>query len=105
PKWLKEQVGLTKAQAEALSREIEAAADDASRVEALARYAVTGRGRDKVLSIARPEQLVLQPGSERRRTSSHYTPRSLTEPIVRRTMEPLLAAMGEVPRSDAIVEL
>ena len=105
PKWLKEQVGLTKAQAEALSRDIEAAADDASRVEALARYAVTGRGRDKALSIARPEQLVLQPGSERRRTSSHYTPRSLTEPIVRRTMEPLLATMGEVPTSNAIVEL
>lgn len=27
---------------------------------------------------------------------SHYTPRSLVEPIVRRTLEPLLLAMGEV---------
>lgn len=39
-------------------------------------------------------QLVLQPGEERRRTSSHYTPRSLSEPIVRKTLEPLLRAMS-----------
>ena len=32
--------------------------------------------------------LVIQPGPERRRTSSHYTPRELTEPIVARTLEP-----------------
>ena len=39
-------------------------------------------------------QLVLQPGEERRRTSSHYTPRTLSEPIVRKTLEPLLRAMS-----------
>jgi hypothetical protein len=49
--------------------------------------------------------LVLQPGPERRRTSSHYTPRSLSEPIVRRTLEPLLACMGESPSSDRLLEL
>lgn len=38
-------------------------------------------------------RLVIQPGQERRRTSSHYTPRSLSAPIVARTLEPLLAAM------------
>jgi hypothetical protein len=50
-------------------------------------------------------QLVLQPGPERRRTSSHYTPRSLSEPIVRRTLEPLLLAMGEEPSSARLLDL
>lgn len=35
--------------------------------------------------------MVLQPSEERRRSGSHYTPRSLTEPIVRTTLEPILA--------------
>ena len=37
--------------------------------------------------------MVLQPGRERRASGSHYTPRSLTEPIVRRTIGPLLARL------------
>ena len=34
--------------------------------------------------------IVLQPSDERRRSGSHYTPRSLTEPIVRTTLKPIL---------------
>ena len=34
--------------------------------------------------------MVLQPSDERRRSGSHYTPRELTEPIVRTTLEPIL---------------
>ena len=34
--------------------------------------------------------MVFQPSDERRRSGSHYTPRSLTEPIVRTTLEPIL---------------
>jgi hypothetical protein len=34
--------------------------------------------------------MVLQPSEERRRSGSHYTPRILTEPIVRTTLEPIL---------------
>ena len=34
--------------------------------------------------------LVLQPNEERRRSGSHYTPRELTEPIVRQTLAPIL---------------
>ncbi len=49
--------------------------------------------------------LVIQPGPERRRTSSHYTPRELTEPIVERTLEPLIKAMGETPASDKLLTL
>ncbi len=37
--------------------------------------------------------MVLQPSEERRRSGSHYTPRALTEPIVRRTLEPILARL------------
>lgn len=49
--------------------------------------------------------LVLQPTEERRRTGSHYTPRSLTEPIVQRTLDPVLKALGAHPRSEAILGL
>jgi hypothetical protein len=34
--------------------------------------------------------LLLQPTDERRRSGSHYTPRSFTEPIVRTTLRPIL---------------
>ena len=34
--------------------------------------------------------MVLQPSEERRRSGSHYTPRALTEPIVRTTLAPIL---------------
>lgn len=52
-----------------------------------------------------PGRLVLQPGPERRRTSSHYTPRSLSEPVVRRALEPLLGAMGGAPTAEQILSL
>ena len=38
--------------------------------------------------------MVLQPSDERRRSGSHYTPRSLTEPIVRTTLRPVLERLG-----------
>lgn len=37
--------------------------------------------------------MTLQPSEERRRSGSHYTPRALTEPIVRRTLEPILTRL------------
>ena len=53
--------------------------------------------------------LVLQPNEERRRSGSHYTPRELTEPIVRHTLAPLLerlrAADGGPPRPEQVLEL
>ncbi len=41
-----------------------------------------------------PGTPLLQPTDERRRTGSHYTPRSLTEPIVRHALEPAFARLG-----------
>ncbi len=53
--------------------------------------------------------MVLQPSEARRRSGSHYTPRELTEPIVRTTLEPILARLrgpgGEPPLSEAILDL
>jgi len=106
PKWIKERTGLPKAQATKLAAAVkDAAPDEPAVIEALATVAF-GRTKEKKAQARAPAgRLVLQPGSERRRTSSHYTPRSLTEPIVRRTIEPLLACMGDAPASDRILEL
>ncbi|MCB9882375.1 MAG: N-6 DNA methylase [Planctomycetes bacterium] len=45
--------------------------------------------------------MVLQPSEERRRSGSHYTPRALTEPIVRTTLEPILQRLREANGADA----
>jgi hypothetical protein len=49
--------------------------------------------------------LYLQPGEERRKSGSHYTPRSLTGPIVRTTLRPILEALGEHPTPAQILDL
>ena len=52
-----------------------------------------------------PGALFLQPGEERRRSGSHYTPRELTEPIVRTTLRPVLEALGPRPTPEQILDL
>lgn len=47
----------------------------------------------------------LQPTEERRRSGSHYTPRSLTEPIVRHALEPAFERMGETASPEAVLAL
>lgn len=49
--------------------------------------------------------MVLQPTDERRRSGSHYTPRALTEPIVREALRPILARLGPKPRPEEILSL
>lgn len=49
--------------------------------------------------------LYLQPGEERRRSGSHYTPRALTKPIVETTLRPVLEALGEHPTAEQILSL
>jgi hypothetical protein len=48
---------------------------------------------------------LLQPTDERRRTGSHYTPRSLTEPIVRHALEPAFERIGEDARPEEVLSL
>jgi hypothetical protein len=48
---------------------------------------------------------VLQPTGERRRTGSHYTPRSLTAPIVKHALEPTFARLGPDAMPEQVLEL
>lgn len=48
---------------------------------------------------------ILQPTDERRRTGSHYTPRSLTEPIVRYALEPAFERIGKDARPEDVLAL
>jgi hypothetical protein len=56
-----------------------------------------------------PDALVLQPSEERRKSGSHYTPRELTEPIVRTTLRPIMEQLREecsgAPSPEAILDL
>ena len=56
-------------------------------------------------TLERADGLSLQPGEARRRSGSHYTPRSLSEPIVRTALRPVLAALGERPTPAQILAL
>ena len=71
-----------------------AALRDASTVEDI--VAAFGRAvdRDATPDIMPGGTPVLQPTDERRRSGSHYTPRSLTEPIVSEALHPILERLG-----------
>lgn len=58
--------------------------------------------RKRELSAGTP---ILQPTDERRRTGSHYTPRSLTEPIVRHALEPTFQRLGPAATPEQILDL
>lgn len=76
--------------------------DDEAAADALA--ALSGK-KNQASNRAREGQLVLQPTASRRSTGSHYTPRSLSERVVRRTLEPILACLGDAPTAARILQL
>ncbi|QJP17930.1 N-6 DNA methylase [Starkeya sp. ORNL1] len=100
-KSLKEDTGraLTAAQAKPI--------DDAGSLEDLV-VALDGlvdeRGSPKK-TLAAPGTPILQPTDERRRTGSHYTPRSLTAPIVKHALEPAFACLGPDATADQVLDL
>jgi len=49
--------------------------------------------------------MIFQPSPERRRSGSHYTPRSLTQPIVETTLAPVLNRLGHRPRPEQILAI
>lgn len=53
----------------------------------------------------RPGALSLRPGKARRRTGSHYTPRSLTGPIVETALRPIFERLGPDASSGEILNL
>ncbi|SNX73163.1 N-6 DNA methylase [Cereibacter ovatus] len=98
---LKENVGrsLTAAQA----KPVEAAAtveDLAAAFDGI----VDERGSPRHV-IASPGTPILQPTDERRRTGSHYTPRSLTQPIVAHALEPAFERLGPDATPEQILDL
>jgi hypothetical protein len=103
----KERRKLLKAQGIAPSKpRLKAIADargEAALTEALAAI-VDERGSPKG-HVAAAGAPVLQPTDERRRSGSHYTPRSLTEPIVRHALEPAFARLGPEAKPDEVLEL
>jgi hypothetical protein len=98
-KWLQEDMGLVKAQAEKIAKATEASKTEAGATDVLAGFRIKGT------DVASAGRLVIQPGSERRKSRAFYTPRSLTEPIVRTALAPLLAVMGPAPKSGALLDL
>ena len=51
------------------------------------------------------DAMVFQPSDERRKSGSHYTPSSLTGPIVEAALEPVLKHLGPNPTSSQILNL
>ncbi|MBP6848430.1 MAG: N-6 DNA methylase, partial [Kofleriaceae bacterium] len=87
-KWLQDEAGLAKAEAEKAAK----ATAGAKKADAVL-DALLDSGAALAGSRTAAGRFVIQPGAERRRSGSHYTPRSLTAPIVEKTLAPLLAAL------------
>jgi hypothetical protein len=99
-KWLKEQsIKPTTAQLNAVK-----AATDIQALIAGFGSLVDERGSPKSVSIGAGAPYLL-PTEERRRSGSHYTPRSLTEPIVRHALEPAFDRIGENASPEAVLSL
>jgi hypothetical protein len=108
-KWLQNDCGFDKATATKIKKSVDTFEKDKSEgrgtlVDALLPLAV-GKKDITAWKLTQTGQYILQPGEERRRSGSHYTPRSLTSPIVQKTIQPLLACLGGVPTAEQILEL
>ena len=101
-KFLKEEADRSQLPAR-VAQALSAATTAAEVAEAL-RTIVDERGSPGAYT-APPGTPLLQPTDERRRTGSHYTPRSLTEPIVRHALEPAFEGIGEDARPDEVLAL
>ncbi len=99
-KWLDDQAGVKLKLPAAVKKELKSAFNMEEVLEALGKRLSphTPRGLN-------PGSLVLQPTAERRRSGSHYTPRSLTEPIVKEAFRPWLERNDHKPTAEAILDL
>jgi hypothetical protein len=95
-KWLRDEAELKLVSADALAK-----AKNADEVmNALAKK--VSRYTPRVVPAG---ALYLQPTEERRRSGSHYTPRSLTQPIVATTFGPILERLGDQATPQQILNL
>jgi type I restriction-modification system DNA methylase subunit len=104
-RYLKDECDLSSAQITRVNTLLGAASSRTASDEALAAELAAALGVRGADSTRPAGRLVLQPGEERRRTASHYTPRTLTEQIVARTLEPLLTCLGERRTADQLLRL
>ena len=102
-KWLQERTDRK------LTDRLRRAAGDAGTMEALHAALDPVIDRNATPDLVPGGAMVLQPSEERRRSGSHYTPRELTEPIVRTALAPIfdhLRAEGGGPlRPEQILDL
>jgi hypothetical protein len=99
-KWLKDRsIKLSVKQAKGVKE-----ADDAAALIEAFGSLIDERASPKATPIG-PGAPYLQPTEERRRSGSHYTPRSLTEPIVRHALEPAFARLGDAASPEAVLSL
>ncbi|MBP1804671.1 Eco57I restriction-modification methylase domain-containing protein [Rubellimicrobium aerolatum] len=99
-KWLKEQ-GV-----DAKGKAWEAALKATTEADLLAALGAVAdpRGSPERSPIP-PGHPILQPTAERRRSGSHYTPRSLTAPIVAHALAPAFERLGDDARPDDVLDL
>jgi hypothetical protein len=100
-KQLKEETGLSLSGAKANA--VETAADAAQLGQALA-SSVDTRGSPGAVPFAAGTP-ILQPTDERRRSGSHYTPRSLTAPIVEHALAPAFQRLSPDATPEQILDL
>jgi hypothetical protein len=98
-KWLKEKSD------QAVTGQAATALKDAKTPEDAVAALEKKTARTATPNIVPPGAMVLQPSDERRRSGAHYTPRSLTEPIVRTSLRPILERLGPNARPDQILDL
>lgn len=98
-KWLRERTD------QKLTGEAESAVKTAQSVDALLAALERRIARNATPAPLAAGAMALQPTDERRRSGSHYTPRSLTEPIVRTALKPVLERLGDKPTPEQILEL
>jgi hypothetical protein len=61
--------------------------------------------KDLTPAVVPAGSMIFQPSPERRRSGSHYTPRSLTSPIVEAALAPVLKQLGATPEPEQILDL
>lgn len=60
---------------------------------------------DVTPNVAPKGAMIFQPSGERRRSGSHYTPSTLTGPIVEAALRPVMKQLGDNPTPDQILKL
>ena len=92
-----------------ITANVSGAVRGATTIEALRAALGPVVDNDATPDLVPPGSMVLQPSEERRRSGSHYTPRELTEPIVRDTLKPVLDRLrdevGAPPAPEQLLDL